>query len=429
MAKPKNIKLIYDPLWGPIDVTEFIPMIDTPQFQALGFKYQLGVTNLLFPAASHTRKEHSLGALKRTQVLTDRWLEKGFVNKQDTKLMNAYALWHDIGHGPFSHVIEAVTQEIWGRNHDENGAIIINKLQKAVEAVDMEFGEFKKFFTRENPLYLAIHDKNLGTEKLDYLSRDAYYTIGETPGVEYLAQHTYFIKNQLMIDEKAIDNAKTLQDFYIKMFKTVYLRKNSSIAARLMQKIMYDLIMLEKIKEDEVWAMRDFEALWRLLNSKSKEISDMTENFLNRNLPKSSIALKIDRFADMEKRVDKAQTILPITENEMNVLSSSNPLSKPSELKKREEEIEKIAKLPQNSVLVIPPSSPERFVPQDISIYVQDGGTAKLSDYFKNHYLSLIEEGKSYAVVRVCTFKEHREKLSNPKTAQEIKEYLLSLAN
>src|SRR3990167_9337394 len=279
--KHHNIKLIYDPLWGLIDVSGFLPMIDTPEFQALGFKYQLGITSLLFPSATHTRKQHSFGAFRRTQQLADRWLHKGFINQDEAKLMVAFALWHDIGHGPFSHVSEEVTKELYGTDHDEHGARIIDQLKYAVEAVNIDFDELKKLFTHENPLYLAVHDKNLGTEKLDYLSRDAYYTIGETPGIDYVAQHTYFIDGKLMIDEKAIDNAKSLQDFYVKMFKIVYLRKNSVIAQRVIQKMIHRLIKNENIQEDEFWAMRDFEILWRLLNSKDNRISDTTQKFQN----------------------------------------------------------------------------------------------------------------------------------------------------
>jgi len=426
-TKPKNVKLIYDPLWGLIDVTQFIPMIDTPEFQALGFKYQLGVTSLLFPSATHTRKQHSLGALKRTQMLSDNWIKRGFINQKEADLMAAYALWHDIGHGPFSHVVEEVTRELWGHNHDENGTKIINKLKKAVESSEIDFEELKKFFTRENPLYLAVHDKNLGTEKLDYLSRDAYYTIGETPGVEYVSEHTYFIDGKIMIDEKAIDNAKSLQDFYVKMYKTVYLRKNSAIAQRMMQSMLLKLIKAEQIEEGKFWSMTDFNVLARLENTKNKELHHMAQKFSNRQLPKSAIALKITQFADIGKRKDKAQIIFGISESQMKALSVSPELGSPSKLQNQENEIARIAALPENSVFIVPPNSQERFVPKDIDIYVDTGKTAKLSDYFANHYRSLEEEGKSYSTVRICTFEEHREKLSKKPIAKEIRDYLLSL--
>src|SRR3989338_1134870 len=144
----KNIKIIHDPLWGLIDITSYLPLIDTKEFQALGFKYQLGVTSLLFPSATHTRKQHSFGAFKRTQALADRWLHRRFITKDEARLVTAYALWHDIGHGPFSHVVEEVTRELYGRDHDQNGSLIIENLKDAVDDNGIDFTEFKKFFTR-----------------------------------------------------------------------------------------------------------------------------------------------------------------------------------------------------------------------------------------------------------------------------------------
>lgn len=428
MAKqPQNQKLIFDPLWGITNITEYLPMIDTPAFQALGYKYQLGVTSLLFPAATHTRKQHSFGAFKRTQELAHRWMHRGFINEKETRLIIAFALWHDIGHGPFSHVVEAVTGEMWGRNHDENGAILIDRYKKAVEEVGVDFSEFKKLFDHTNPLYLAVHDKNLGAEKLDYLSRDAYYTLGEKPGVEYLAEHTYFIDGKILIDEKAIDNAKALQEFYIKMYKLVYLRKNSAIAQRMVQKMTYDLLRAEPMGEEEFWALTDFGLMGRLENAQDETVRAQTQKLLHRDLPKTAVALKLDRFSDIEKRKDKAQAVLGITQQQMESLIASKKLSAPSELQAVEEEIAKLAGLPAGSVLLVPPASMGRFQAKDIHIYVPGGATARLSDYFADHFNAMEEEGKSYSVLRVCTFAEHREKLSEKNTAQEVKEYLLSL--
>lgn len=425
--KHKNVKLVHDPLWGLVDITRYLPMIDTPEFQALGFKYQLGVTSLLFPAATHTRKQHSFGALKRTQDLAERWVSKGFINTEEADTISAYALWHDIGHGPFSHVIEDVTRELWGRNHDENGALIINKLKKEVEEAGIDFKKFKELFDHKNPLYLAVHDKNLGAEKLDYLSRDAYYTIGERPGVEYLAQHTYFIDGKVMIDEKAIENAKALQDFYVKMYKIVYLRKNSAIAQRVTQRMTYELLQHELITETEFWSLTDFGLLGLLENTTRESVSEQMQKLMQRDLPKTAIALKIEKFAEIERRKDKAQAIFGISENQIDALLMHSAFSKPSQLRKTEKEIEKMAGLPKKSVLVVPSSSAERFMAKDIDIYVHGGTNAKLSDYFAEHFHAMEEEGKSYSTIRICTYKEYREKLSNEKTAEEIKEYLLSL--
>lgn len=423
-----NKKLIYDPLWGLVDITEFISLIDTPQFQSLGFKYQLGTTNFIFPAATHTRKQHSLGALRRTQDLCQRWLEMGFINKKEAKMIKAFALLHDIGHGPFSHVVEEVTKEIWGRDHDQNGAKIISTLKDPIEQVGIDFNEFQKFFDHTNPLYLAVHDKNLGSEKLDYLSRDAFYTLGEKPGVEYLAQHTYFLDGEVLIDEKAIDSAKLLQDFYVRMFKMVYLRKNSTISQRLLQRLTAKLLEQEAISETKLWSLTDFGLLGRLEGTKSTEIKQEVKRFLNRDFPSTAIAFKIDQFLGVESGQHKAQKIFGISREQMLKLLNSKELSTPSSIRKIETQLEKDLKMPENSILISPANSMHRFTPKDVKVYSKRGEIYNLSDYFESHFKAIEEEGDSYTVIRICTFKENRHALlSSDKTIQIAKDAIMQI--
>lgn len=426
-ATVKNPKIIFDPLWGIIDITDFLPMIDTPEFQALGFKYQLGVTSLLFPSATHTRKQHSFGAFKRTQDLTERWVHHGMIKKDEAKALTAFALWHDIGHGPFSHVVEAVTSEYFGRDHDENGAQIINNLQSAVAAVGVDFTQFKKFFTHENPLYLGVHDKNLGSEKLDYLSRDAYYTLGEKPGVEYLAHHTYFINGEVMVDEKVIDQAKAIQEFYVKMYKLVYLRKNSVIAQRLIQKMAAELLRTYSMTETEFWSLTDFGLLGLLETAASPVVRGHYQQFMRRDLPKTAISLRLEKFANMEEKTGKAQIGLSVSDEDMDRLVHSPHFATPSSLEVVETHIEQIAGVPRGSVLLLPPTSPERFVSQDITIFTGSRKPAKLSDYYADHFEALKEEGLSYMVIRICAFEPYRKTLSEPAVAAAVRDYILSL--
>jgi uncharacterized protein len=427
-GRVKNTKIIFDPLWGIVDITDYLPMIDTPQFQALGFKYQLGTTSLLFPAATHTRKQHSFGSLKRTQDLAARWVGHGMITAEEAKTLTAFALWHDIGHGPFSHVVEAVTHEHFGRDHDENGAIIIRDLRSAVEAAGIDFDQLQKLFNHDNKLYLGVHDKNLGAEKLDYLSRDAYYTLGEKPGVEYLAHHTYFIDGQLMVDEKVIDQAKSIQDFYVKMYKLVYLRKNAAIGQRIVQKMMAELMATAPLTEQALWALTDFGLMGLFETSPSPVVQDYYQRLMRRDLPRTAITVRSEQFEGIESDITtKAQANMSLPENRLLQLVKAPQLATPSSLSRVEAEIERLAGLPPQSVIVLPPSAPHRFVSQDITIYRGSQPPAKLSDYFGSHFEALREEGLSYMILRVCAFEPYRKRLSEPSTAKAVTNYLLSL--
>jgi HD superfamily phosphohydrolase len=420
---PKNI---FDPIWGIIDITPVLPMVDTPEFQALGYKYQLGVTNLLFPAATHTRKQHSFGSYHRAHQLGQRWAAQGMISAEQAKTLAAFGLWHDIGHGPFSHTVEAVTKEYFGRDHDENGARMMAALQPAAEAAGIDFAALSAMSDHTNPLYLGVHDKNLGAEKIDYLTRDAFYTIGDRPEFEYLAAHTYFIDGKLMVDEKAVDAAKGIQDYYVKMYKLVYLRKNSSLAQRMLQKMMAALMEFSPMTEQRLWSLTDFGLMGLFETSESPMVQQYFRRLTLRDLPKTAVELRLDTFAGITRETSKSQAHLSVDEATMTKLLKTPLLATPSALHKVETHIEEMIGLPAGTVVIVMPASPERFVPKDINIYT-GREAALLSDYYKSHFDSLLEEGRSYLILRVCAFAEHRAKLAAPESAAMVRDYLLSL--
>src|SRR5271170_8087715 len=120
----KSPKVIADPIYGITDIRQVLPMVETPEFQALGDKRQLGMAYLTFPSATHTRKAHSLGAYHATRELMKGWLELGFVNRREADALAGYALYHDIGHPAFSHVTEPLCKMPAGiKNMSVNSAL------------------------------------------------------------------------------------------------------------------------------------------------------------------------------------------------------------------------------------------------------------------------------------------------------------------
>lgn len=85
-------------------------VIDTPQFQRLRDVKQLGTTYMVFPGATHTRFEHSLGTSWLASNMFNRISsaqhgELG-LSRHDGRVVGLAGLCHDLGHGPFSHVFE-----------------------------------------------------------------------------------------------------------------------------------------------------------------------------------------------------------------------------------------------------------------------------------------------------------------------------------
>jgi HD superfamily phosphohydrolase len=88
-------------------------LIDTPAFRRLAQIHQLGLVSLVYPAANHSRQEHSLGvyqaAIEYLQRLGADERFAAAVAPADAELLLAAALLHDVGHWPFGHPIEDMT--------------------------------------------------------------------------------------------------------------------------------------------------------------------------------------------------------------------------------------------------------------------------------------------------------------------------------
>ncbi|XP_010528262.1 PREDICTED: deoxynucleoside triphosphate triphosphohydrolase SAMHD1 homolog [Tarenaya hassleriana] len=113
-APPQEFRLskhVYDNVHGNIYLDPLcLKFIDTEQFQRLRELKQLGVTDMVYPGAVHSRFEHSLGVywLAGEAVLklkTYQGLELG-IDRTDVQTVRLAGLLHDVGHGPFSHMFE-----------------------------------------------------------------------------------------------------------------------------------------------------------------------------------------------------------------------------------------------------------------------------------------------------------------------------------
>jgi len=87
-------------------------LIDSVEFRRLASISQLGLVSLVYPAANHTRFEHSLGVY-RLALLYLRRLSydecfSSVIQREDAELLIVSALLHDLGHWPFCHPIEDI---------------------------------------------------------------------------------------------------------------------------------------------------------------------------------------------------------------------------------------------------------------------------------------------------------------------------------
>ena len=435
----RSPKVISDPIYGIIDIRPVIAMTDVEEFQALGDKRQLGMSYLVFPSATHTRKAHSLGAYHATHTLAERWVELGIIGPREAAALAGYALYHDIGHPAFSHVTEPLCKlpaEVKGaeyRRMSMNSALslaIIRRRKKEIEACGIDFKLLESFAAHRNPLHLAVSDKNLGMEKLDYLERDGLLTILSRPsGVDYLRDHIYFAGGQLAIDEKAVDNALETQNFYLKMYKNVYLRKTSAIAQRMFQKMTWHLILAGELRPEDLPNLTDSE-LFGIINLSRNEVVQETYGlFKRRDFYREAIVIRPKSFARDENVAGTAIARFGVGGREIHRLMKNPQLQLANQmgLAKIESEIAELADIPIEAVLVVPITNPERFTAQDIMVY---RGRAKkpasLKSRYPAHFKNIEEVAQTYVAFRVATPERYRKHLSSTAVANKILKLILA---
>ena len=154
-------KLLNDPVYGFITIPHelIFDIIQHPYFQRLRRITQLGLTNLVYPGANHTRFHHALGATHLMGQAIEELRNKGHVITDDEALgATAAILLHDIGHGPFSHVLEfTLLNEI---HHEEVSHLLMQKL-KGSEASLEGFG--KSTFSCSDYLIFLHNPQLLGS--------------------------------------------------------------------------------------------------------------------------------------------------------------------------------------------------------------------------------------------------------------------------
>ena len=85
-----------------------VALVDTPEFQRLRRIRQLGLAYFAYQAAEHSRFTHSLGAFHLAARMVAKLRQSYDIPAEAQTAVRVAALLHDVGHGPFSHVIESI---------------------------------------------------------------------------------------------------------------------------------------------------------------------------------------------------------------------------------------------------------------------------------------------------------------------------------
>ncbi|MCK4626626.1 MAG: HD domain-containing protein [Phycisphaerae bacterium] len=186
-------KYIRDPVHDIIKITDqvILDLINSQPMQRLRRIRQLGVANLVFPGAEHSRFTHSLGVYHLARRMVNRLNDpdKRLIDSYNRRLVIIAALLHDVGHGPFSHLFEAALKEVkygHAQEHEWWSTKIVMENSEIVRILDDYSPELKKDVKNVishsvEPEYLSsIVSSQLDVDRFDYMLRDSLMT-----GVNY----------------------------------------------------------------------------------------------------------------------------------------------------------------------------------------------------------------------------------------------------
>lgn len=164
-------------------------LINTPEFQRLRRIKQLGVSEFIYPGATHTRFAHSIGVFHVARQLRDiirREIGTKKFNAKRADVAVIAALLHDLGHGPLSHTFEGVTKQVGiSKRHESWTAEIISNKRGSIYSLLRNYrlsgkfsGEVADLLSAEDPadIYHAIVSSSFDADRLDYLRRDRQMT-------------------------------------------------------------------------------------------------------------------------------------------------------------------------------------------------------------------------------------------------------------
>jgi len=270
-------KIINDPIYGLININNdlLFDIIEHPYFQRLRRIKQLGLTDFVYPGATHTRFEHVLGATHLMKLAIDELRNKGNkISNDEAEGVQIAILMHDLGHGPFSHTLEhSFVQNI---SHEEISVLFMNSINSDLNGklslgIEIFNNTYSKRFLHK------LVSSQLDMDRLDYLRRDSFFTgVAEgNIGSDRIIKLLNLLDDDLVVEEKGI---YSIENFLIArrlMYWQVYLHKTVVSAEKMLVKIIERA--KEQAADNGVFATP---ALGYFINNKINNLEEFTSENL-----------------------------------------------------------------------------------------------------------------------------------------------------
>lgn len=356
-SKTNKLKIINDPIYGFISIPNSLifDIIEHPYFQRLRRVTQMGLSNLVYPGANHTRFHHAIGCMhlmqKAVRVLRMKNVE---ISEEEANALYIAILLHDIGHGAYSHALEHSI--VNGITHEE---ISLKFMKVLNDEFDGKLSLAIQVFEGKHPrkfLYQLISSQ-LDIDRLDYLKRDSFFT-GVAEGnisSDRLIAMMNVVDNELVIEQKGIYSVEKFVIARRLMYWQVYLHKTGLVAENLLVSILkrakelatkgvelpssralkyflYNPINKENFSNTtlEIFSeLDDYDVLSAIKEWKNHEdfiLSTLATKIIDRSLLKIEIQEKPFTEEYIEKRRRKLRKLVDLSEQELEYFVFSNEI-------------------------------------------------------------------------------------------------------
>ena len=368
---------IQDSLHGYIELdSEEAAIVDRPEMQRLRRIQQLGLSSLVYPSATHTRFQHSLGVMHTAGKFADNL----GINGERKKELRLAGLLHDSGHGPFSHASEVVAERK-GLSHEDLSCKMIEKMEDRFSA---DTDRVKKIIKGDLEIGRVVAG-DVDADRIDYLQRDAHAT-----GVEYgnidadtIIRMAQMDSRRVVFKEKAVPALESLLTARFHMMKSVYLHNTCVIAEKMLERALENYV--REYNVETMMKMDDYEAHNKLRDFEDGE--GLYTKVSDRRLYKQALRLDQDSLTreKLEKFSDKSE-------------------------KEFEEEIAAEAGLETEKVIVNLPMTPKE---RDFDIRVKKSGEVRSLSELTPIPEALTEAEWQLVNLNVYTGSEEKSKVSS----------------
>ena len=343
-------KIINDPVFGFIKIPRgpLYDIVRHPLFQRLNRINQLGLASVVYPGARHTRFQHSLGAFYLMSEAIFSLQQKGlFIFDSEAEAVEAAILMHDIGHGPFSHVLENTL--INGISHEDISLMMMERInhdlgQQLGMAIAIFRDQYPKRFLHQ------LISSQLDMDRLDYLRRDSFFT-GVTEGnigSARIIKMLQVVDDRLVVEQKGIYSIETYLTSRRLMYWQVYMHKTAVAYEKVLVNVLtrakdlarqgrdifaspslkyflqndvnhqwFDtheteaLQMYSDLDDSDIWSALK---VWR--HNDDKILSTLATDMLDRNIFRCTVSEEPFAEADVAEKAEQIATAMSISQDD-----------------------------------------------------------------------------------------------------------------